>query len=238
MTELADAVTRAPACGDIRSSRRRTLVAAGAGLCTWLCGCTSLGERAAEHEGEAAGAEDPPELPSDDSIGDSQHPPDLADTPDPDLWRRPRSLDLIRTQTGERLQICYWSDGELLGAPYRQLCDLLRDVRAARHVPIDPRLLDLLWALQAGARREGVGAPLHVLSAFRTLGTNRRSRGARDSLHTSGRAVDCRLPGMRATALARLARALQMGGVGSYPRRNAGGGWVHLDTGRVRNWTG
>ena len=47
-------------------------------------------------------------------------------------------------------------------------------------------------------------------------------------------AVDVRLDGYAVRALRRAALALGRGGVGDYPRS----GFVHLDTGRVRRWSG
>jgi uncharacterized protein YcbK (DUF882 family) len=233
--------------------RRGALLLAAAGVGTWLCGCANLqGDVATEHDPDAAG--DPPPDAADGAADDTTTgeagagdpgaetaagpAAGPADAADADFWRRPRTLDLVRTQTGERIQICYWSDGDLLDAPYRRLCHLLRDVRASRQARIDPLLLDLMWAAHAIARQRGAESPLHVLSGFRTLATNRRSRGTAGSLHTAGRAVDCRLPGLTPLAFGRLVRELRLGGVGIYARRTGGGGWVHVDTGHPRTWTG
>ncbi len=155
----------------------------------------------------------------------------------PDFWERPRTLDLVRLQTGERLNILYWSDGELRQDAYEQLCRLLRDVRANRSTQIDPALLDTLWASQAFVAQHGILRPLEVLSAYRTEATNRQVGGAKGSLHTQGRAVDYRVPGLRPQVLARLVQGFQSGGVGFY-RRSGSGGWVHADTGDPRSWRG
>jgi uncharacterized protein YcbK (DUF882 family) len=55
-----------------------------------------------------------------------------------------------------------------------------------------------------------------------------------NSLHMEGRAVDVRLVGLPSIALRDLAVARQAGGVGYYPVSD----FVHLDTGRVRSWSG
>jgi uncharacterized protein YcbK (DUF882 family) len=156
---------------------------------------------------------------------------------EPDFWARPRSLDLVRVQTGERLTVAYWADGALRDEGYEQVCHLLRDVRVNRSTRIDPVLLDKLWASQALAARHGVHRPLEILSAYRTPATNRRVGGARASLHTKGRAVDYRIPGLRPQALARMLRGFRVGGVGAY-RRSGSSGWVHADTGDPRDWRG
>ena len=60
---------------------------------------------------------------------------------------------------------------------------------------------------------------------------------AKKSLHMSGMAADIRIPGVPLTALKNAAYALQAlntGGVGYYPSN----GFVHIDTGSVRTWSG
>src|SRR5271166_5363019 len=75
-----------------------------------------------------------------------------------------------------------------------------------------------------------------VLSAFRSLETNamlaRTTFGvAENSQHLYGRALDVRFANNLPDAVA-VARAMRRGGVGWYPRS----GFIHLDTGPVRNW--
>src|SRR6185312_11525802 len=75
-----------------------------------------------------------------------------------------------------------------------------------------------------------------VLSAYRTPQTNamlaRTTFGvAEHSQHMFGRALDVRIEGELAAAM-RVARAMERGGVGWYP----GSGFLHIDTGPVRNW--
>ena len=88
-------------------------------------------------------------------------------------------------------------------------------------------------------RRElGVQTPFQVISGFRSPKTNanlRSTRGggvAKRSLHMDGQAIDVRLPGVELSDLRDAALSLRLGGVGFYPRDQ----FVHLDTGRVRNW--
>ena len=75
-----------------------------------------------------------------------------------------------------------------------------------------------------------------VLSAFRTPETNamlaRTMFGvAENSQHLYGRALDVRFPTRLADAMV-AARAMRRGGVGWYPHS----GFIHLDSGPVRNW--
>jgi len=55
---------------------------------------------------------------------------------------------------------------------------------------------------------------------------------ANDSQHINGNAMDIRFPGVAVFRIRQAAQALNMGGVGFYPRS----GFVHLDTGPVRYW--
>lgn len=186
-----------------RLSRRRFLALAAAGLGGWLAG-----------RGSAAWA-------GFDAVLD-----------DPDLWARPRYLDLLRVGTGERVSVCYWADGELRDGGYERICHILRDVRVNRSTRMDPALLDKLWASQGVATGHAIQRPLEILSAYRTRATNRQVGGARASLHTTGQAVDFRIPGIRPSVLARVLRGFDVGGVGFYGR------WVHADTGDPRAWRG
>jgi uncharacterized protein YcbK (DUF882 family) len=113
---------------------------------------------------------------------------------------------------------------------------LLRDFRTEQIHPIDPALLDLLYALTVATPSQGC---FEVISGYRSAATNamlrRNSQGvAKRSLHMQGRAIDVRLSDLDTTALRKAALALKAGGVGYYRRSN----FVHLDTGRPRSWTG
>jgi uncharacterized protein YcbK (DUF882 family) len=78
-----------------------------------------------------------------------------------------------------------------------------------------------------------------VISGFRSAASNERLRTqgggvARQSLHLRGMAIDVRLRGVACTHLRDVGLELARGGVGYYRKSN----FVHLDTGRVRSWTG
>lgn len=96
----------------------------------------------------------------------------------------------------------------------------------------------LLPAVLAAARHFKV-TRVEIVSAFRHPKYNLilRKKGhevARDSEHTHGKAVDFRLPGVGAQALAKWALARRLGGVGTYLRSN----FIHIDVGAVRTWSG
>jgi len=146
---------------------------------------------------------------------------------------RPR-LALLNLHTGERAvldvpPVTDWPT-DLLSIASR----VLRDHRSGEIHPIDPGLLGQLAALQ---NTLGLTGPFHVISGYRAPATNARlaeSSGgvARRSLHMQGRAVDVRLPGRPLRELHQAALTMRAGGVGYYATSN----FIHLDTGRVRNW--
>ncbi|MFZ6770613.1 YcbK family protein [Undibacterium sp. Di26W] len=172
-------------------------------------------------------------------------PPDLFDSQalDIEFWVKPRTLDLIRPATGERSKILYWKDGDVLESAYQQLCHLLRDVNGKQTAPIDPKLLETLWATQAYVARFGVSRPLEILSGYRTQASNQRLieegvPAARKSLHMEGKAADIRIPQLHEEILGELIQSFRQGGVGFYYRQTAQGGWIHTDTGLQRSWKG
>lgn len=145
-----------------------------------------------------------------------------------------RELALLHRHTGESWRAVYFADGRYRRGAVQEASRILRDWRTGQAVPIDPRLLDILHALQ---QRLGGRGPLEVLCGYRSPRTNallrRKSRGvARNSLHMRGMAVDVHFPTDRLPAAHRLACALGAGGVGYYP----GAGFIHVDTGPVRHW--
>jgi len=147
-----------------------------------------------------------------------------------------RELYLINTHTGEALDARYFAGGAYNQEQLGKLDWLLRDYRTSTVLPIDKRLFDLLGELAQAAGRE---PRYEVISGYRSPATNAMLVATTDgvsshSLHMEGRAIDVRLVGMPALALRDLALARQAGGVGYYPASD----FVHLDTGRVRSWSG
>lgn len=182
---------------------------------------------------------------SNSKAGKLTPPPDLFDAQvlDIDFWLKPRTLDLIRPASGERTKLLYWKDGEMVESAYQQFCHILRDVNGKRSAPIDPKLLETLWATQAFIARFGMTKPLEVLSGYRTLESNQRLReegipAARKSLHLEGRAADIRIGDLHEEVLGELIQSFKQGGVGFYFRASAKGGWIHTDTGLQRAWKG
>lgn len=150
-----------------------------------------------------------------------------------DLWKQPRALTLYRKQTGERGTIEYWRDGRYQMDGWYQLLHLLRDVDAGVAMHYDPLVIDLIWGCQEWARRDtGRLYVFRLTDGARTEKTNRLTRGAAElSEHKKGRAADGRLEGLPLSTYAAAARFFQVGGVGLYSTH------VHVDSGRVRNWS-
>lgn len=179
------------------------------------------------------------------AAGDLTPPPDLFDSSLVDLtfWTQPRTLDMIRPQSGDRLKVTYWKDGQISPSAYQDICEVLRDVQANQVIRMDTRLIDTLWAAQAFVRRYGFSAPIEITSGYRSPATNRRliEQGlpaARNSLHIRGQAADFRMPGLHPRVLGELVQGFKAGGVGFYFRVGAKGGWIHSDTGPEREWRG
>jgi len=111
----------------------------------------------------------------------------------------------------------------------------LRDHFTNKSTDMEPKLIGFVLAAAAHFRVDTA----QIVSGFRHPKFNLilRKKGhqvARDSQHTHGNAVDFFLPGVTAAQLEAWARAQRWGGVGYYPDS----GFVHMDTGPVRTWSG
>lgn len=165
-------------------------------------------------------------------------PPNLAWRLGDPNDRAPRILSFVNLQTKEMTTAVYRTDGVYSRPQLDRLDRFLRDRRSGTRVALDPRLYDILWMIQ---KRLGSKGAWHVASAYRSPKTNAwlstvHNGVARDSLHMRGQAIDVMLPGysverIRATAAG---LGLGMGGIGAYPSS----GFVHIDTGALRQWNG
>ncbi|HET7506510.1 MAG TPA: DUF882 domain-containing protein [Kofleriaceae bacterium] len=119
--------------------------------------------------------------------------------------------------------------------PHDTVDHFLRDHFTNQPTQMEPRLVEIVLAAATSFRSDVVD----VVSGFRHPKYNLilRKKGhqvARDSQHTHGNAIDFYLPNVAAHALEAWARAQKIGGVGLYPES----GFVHMDTGPVRYWSG
>ncbi|MBT8765298.1 YcbK family protein [Metapseudomonas boanensis] len=150
------------------------------------------------------------------------------------ILNRDRYLRLERPASGEKASFCYFRKGkgwDLTG--YRQACRILRDVKYKATVKINPKLLDLLFLIQAWLRANRLPNRIIINSGYRTLQHNASLEGAaRHSLHVRGMAADIRIPGVSVERLGKLVRAIGAGGVGFYSSK----GFIHVDVGGIRTW--
>jgi len=147
-----------------------------------------------------------------------------------------RKLALLNLHTGESINATYWAEGQYQTSELRAINQVLRDHRTGDIHQMDNDLIDLLNILHH--KMSGKQA-FHVISGYRSPKTNAKlsynsSGVAKKSLHMQGKAIDIRLPGRELSALRSATLKLQAGGVGYYPKSD----FIHLDTGRVRQWAG
>ena len=144
-----------------------------------------------------------------------------------------RRLKLANVHTGESFDGPYRDDLGPITAAMDELSHFLRDHHSGERISIDVAVIDFLAAVM-----DAVGAGrATILSAYRTRATNamlaKTTFGVADnSQHIYGRALDVRLDANIEDAM-HAARTMRRGGVGWYPRS----GFIHLDSGPVRNWT-
>ena len=147
-----------------------------------------------------------------------------------------RTLVVQCLRSGERLTADYWVEGNYVEDEMARISKALRDVRTGEIHAIDPKLLDLVHRLGRDVNARG---GIQVISGYRSPATNamlhkKSSAVAEKSLHMTGQAVDLLVPGRPLKQVHEAALKLRLGGVGFYPKSN----FVHVDTGRVRQWTG
>ena len=147
-----------------------------------------------------------------------------------------RTLELKNLRSGEVVKATFDRDTGPDPATVAKLQHLLRDVRVNEEHPMDTALYGLLVDLAAATGHE---ARYEVISGYRSPRTNEGLRAAghavaEHSQHIQGHAMDVRLLGCDLATFRDAALQAKRGGVGYYPSSN----FVHVDTGRVRTWTG
>jgi uncharacterized protein YcbK (DUF882 family) len=147
-----------------------------------------------------------------------------------------RTISLYNIHTKETVAVVYKRDGRYVPAAMERVNWVLRDWRKNEPTTMDPALVDLLWEIhnELGSRE-----PIHVISGFRSRGTNsmlKKTRGgqADNSQHIQGKAADVHFPDVPVQRLRYSALVRERGGVGYYPTSALP--FVHVDTARVRAW--
>lgn len=146
-----------------------------------------------------------------------------------------RDLSLYNQNTREKLDTIFFEQGHYNQSSLTQLSHFLRDHHVNRAHWMDPRLMTMLYDLQTIFDKKRI----EVISGYRTPETNARLRRTmvgvgKDSYHIQGRAVDIRIHDVDVKLAFDVAKTLDVGGVGFYPRAN----FIHIDTGPHRYWVG
>jgi uncharacterized protein YcbK (DUF882 family) len=153
--------------------------------------------------------------------------------PDPVAARR---IVLLQPESGERLDLIYFHNGQYDPKAMRAIDHLFRDRRTGVIGKIDPELIDFLVDI-----RTRLDLPptitFEILSGYRTRESNiilarHNDNVATSSLHCYGWAVDFRIPGVNGNAVAAVAKTMERGAAVYYPRSNH----VHVDIGNIRTW--
>ena len=147
-----------------------------------------------------------------------------------------RRANIHNLHTGEMLDTVYWENGKYVPGALSEAMRVMRDWRNGQEHVMDPRLFDLLHAIQG---RLEVNKPFQLISGFRSAQTNamlhaESGQVASHSQHLLGKASDIRVEGVDLANLHKAAASLKAGGVGFYPVSN----FVHVDVGPVRRWSG
>lgn len=145
-----------------------------------------------------------------------------------------RQLSFYHTHTSESLTVTYYREGVYVPSALADLNHFLRDFRTDDAVDMDPAVFDILYEIQIESGSTGT---YQIISAYRSPATNDMLRGksdgvAKNSQHLLGKAIDVRLTDLDTTELRDTALSLRRGGVGYYDKSD----FVHVDTGRVRQW--
>jgi uncharacterized protein YcbK (DUF882 family) len=145
-------------------------------------------------------------------------------------------IELYNTHTRETVKVTFRDATGFLPDALAKLDHVLRDHRSGESHAMDPNLYALLVDVAAEA---GAEPRYEIISGYRSPASNEKLRSAgggqaKQSQHLEGRAIDVRLKGVPSAKLRDVAIALKRGGVGYYERSD----FVHLDTARVRYWTG
>jgi uncharacterized protein YcbK (DUF882 family) len=145
-----------------------------------------------------------------------------------------RTLAFFNIHTQEHLTVIYRRGDDYVPEALAKINHILRDTIGGEEHPIDPGLLDFLYDL---LEKAGYHQEVHVVCGYRSPQTNtmlhdRTSGVALGSLHTKGRAIDLRLPGVDTKKLYNIAKSMNRGGTGYYRSSD----FIQIDTGPVRFW--
>lgn len=146
-----------------------------------------------------------------------------------------KSLKLQSLNSGEKLDITFWTDKGYDEDALKRMAWFMRDLRTGEKHDVHPGLLDLLWEIDSHTRSKN---PIYTMSGYRSPKTNdwlnRRGHGVDPgSFHMRGMAIDVTQNFADTEEFYRVAKKLGKGGAGYYPTRTP---YVHIDIGPLDNW--
>lgn len=149
-----------------------------------------------------------------------------------------RTISLYHIHTKERLTVTYMVNGRYVPSAMKKINHLMRDWRRNETIVIDPKTVDLIWELHADL---GSKAPINIVCGYRSPKTNAflkriGRKVAGKSQHMNGKAIDFFFPDVQTKTIRNVALAHRMGGVGYYSSAAGPTGFIHADSGNVRQW--
>ncbi len=141
-------------------------------------------------------------------------------------------LALFSYHLGEYAEVQYRNDGGYIENGLEKIHEIMRSRDGKRH-RMDPGLIEFIDEIQDHFGAETI----ELISCYRSPEINRsiiaRGRGAAgESLHMKGNACDIHIDEIDESKIYEYTKNRRLGGSGFYPRH----GFVHIDTGPVRNW--
>jgi uncharacterized protein YcbK (DUF882 family) len=145
-----------------------------------------------------------------------------------------RTFNAVRPDTGERLIMIYWIEGNYLAEAIEEFSYFCRDLETNAIHSMDPRVLDIAAATYhlldpdepLILKRGFVSDPRQV-----TNGDNPEAK-PNGSFHANGTALDVSLNSRSVSQISRAAISCNAGGVGRYSKQN----YVHIDCNEIREW--
>jgi uncharacterized protein YcbK (DUF882 family) len=149
-----------------------------------------------------------------------------------------RTISLYHIHSKERLTVTYMVNGRYVPSAMKRINHLMRDWRRNESIVIDPKTIDLMWELHADL---GSKAPINIVCGYRSPKTNAflkriGRKVAGKSQHMTGKAIDFFFPDVQTKTIRNVALAHRMGGVGYYSSAAGPTGFIHADSGTVRQW--
>lgn len=146
-----------------------------------------------------------------------------------------RTLNMQSLNSGEKLKITYWADGEYIDGALEQIDRFMRDLRTGETTRMHTDLLDLLWEIDSLTPSN---EPLYTMSGYRSASTNAWLSAHSDgvdpsSFHMRGMAMDLTQDFSDPEMIYRVAKKLNKGGAGFYPVKHP---FVHVDVGPPDTW--